>query len=758
MSRGVDSYNSRIQQSHRHELVQLGNPNRANDEEEEVEDIANRMNEFGTNDGADGSSSSPRVARRSVGRSVAHREAVSALASVGSGERVDQLIADTIQQYQTAIQAATTTNTATDDATINNNQDGALTSSSSSSSTVDGVPSSLESAPALPTAPKRLFTNPNFHTSHVTPQQPGNEVPKPGTIGMKAVRALHSTVQHTLGAIQSKTSKILQDQERDLLRSFKTRLLEVSDELEKERKKNESGSVEWVARCKKLTEELDWVRELTESLSTENKALLKENRKATRAAQTQEQDRQFLIKQLVQVKKENARLRYLVEQQMKENEETRLSLHANSAAAGNGNGGHFESSQHLLPPATATPSYHSNLTTPTLGLKSIGIPKLKMASVQLGSTSTSLASSPSPSNVYASQPSTAPSRYSQSPTSHSVNSMLAFPPPSNMRASLLAAATTEPTTSITPMPPYAHTSRPDLLPPSTAPSRAITSIAMPESKLAQSSEKRFKAVIAKLKRQLDTEAARARTMRTAYMHEMQSKTQLQHLFKSCVDAVREQQLSNTRLKGAKSAAAATNTAAALPMLRPAPGITFTHPPPPLDPRSMDLTKEERIAIVEWFISQQSVLIFLFDRMFPITSDGSGVGGGGGHDMITNRFIEPTPLSPAHIFDSSPNDANAHSVPIQFDYAAYGVGQQQQQQSSHQQHSPTTHQHSSVVLNHFPSSAYSPSAFPHDSSYSITPSVELSDLANQPQLSPVQMQMRNKQLPHKPRMGSDEFKE
>ena len=73
---------------------------------------------------------------------------------------------------------------------------------------------------------------------------------------MGGIRKLHGEIQSTVEAIQGKTTKILQDQERDLIRAFRARLADVTDELEKERKKNESGSVEWVQRCSKLTEEL----------------------------------------------------------------------------------------------------------------------------------------------------------------------------------------------------------------------------------------------------------------------------------------------------------------------------------------------------------------------------------------------------------------------------------------------------------------------------------------------------------------------
>ena len=62
---------------------------------------------------------------------------------------------------------------------------------------------------------------------------------------------------------------------------------------------NESGSAEWVARCRKLTEELEWLRDLTDKLTAENKNVLKQNRQLRRQLKNQEEDREFLIKQLV---------------------------------------------------------------------------------------------------------------------------------------------------------------------------------------------------------------------------------------------------------------------------------------------------------------------------------------------------------------------------------------------------------------------------------------------------------------------------
>ena len=90
--------------------------------------------------------------------------------------------------------------------------------------------------------------------------------------------------------------------------------VQVQEELDLERRKNESGSADWVVRCQKLTEELEWLRERTDKLTAENKLFIRENRRLQRQLQTQEQDRTFMLQQLVAAKKENARLRLMMEQ------------------------------------------------------------------------------------------------------------------------------------------------------------------------------------------------------------------------------------------------------------------------------------------------------------------------------------------------------------------------------------------------------------------------------------------------------------
>ena len=146
---------------------------------------------------------------------------------------------------------------------------------------------------------------------------------------LDSLRSQHSVIQSALGSLQQRTARILHDQERELIRAFRLRLSEVSAELAEERKRSESGSAEWVARCRKLSEELDWLKELTEKLTAENRDMTKEARRMRKQMRVHEEDREFLIQQLVSAKKDAARLRQQLDKHAA----------ATDLAASNGTGG-----------------------------------------------------------------------------------------------------------------------------------------------------------------------------------------------------------------------------------------------------------------------------------------------------------------------------------------------------------------------------------------------------------------------------------
>lgn len=62
--------------------------------------------------------------------------------------------------------------------------------------------------------------------------------------------------------VQDRTAKILQEQERDLLRAFRARLFDVQTELEKEKSKKDDGAGAWIEKSRQLEAEVEWAKEV----------------------------------------------------------------------------------------------------------------------------------------------------------------------------------------------------------------------------------------------------------------------------------------------------------------------------------------------------------------------------------------------------------------------------------------------------------------------------------------------------------------
>jgi hypothetical protein len=123
------------------------------------------------------------------------------------------------------------------------------------------------------------------------------------------LKNMHSKIMKNIDHVQGTTARILQEQERDLLRAFRARLFDVQAELEKERSNKDDGSAALIEKNRQYEKDLDWAKEMADRLERVNQALGKENARLKSQFKTQQDDREFLIKELVTVRKDNERLR-----------------------------------------------------------------------------------------------------------------------------------------------------------------------------------------------------------------------------------------------------------------------------------------------------------------------------------------------------------------------------------------------------------------------------------------------------------------
>lgn len=126
---------------------------------------------------------------------------------------------------------------------------------------------------------------------------------------MDDIRSVHREIQSSVAQVQERTTGILQEQEKDLLRAFRARLYDVQTELEKEKNKTDDGAAAWIEKAKQLEAESDWTKEMADRLDRLNQSLTRENLRLKNQFTSQENDREYLVQQLVAVKKDNVRLR-----------------------------------------------------------------------------------------------------------------------------------------------------------------------------------------------------------------------------------------------------------------------------------------------------------------------------------------------------------------------------------------------------------------------------------------------------------------
>jgi len=126
---------------------------------------------------------------------------------------------------------------------------------------------------------------------------------------MAVIETMHKSVVMGLASIQSNTAKILQDQEKDLMRAFRARLQEVSKDLEATRKGKGDAGTELQMRHRRVVAELHEAQELAQTFDKKNEQLKADNQKLLEKLRTREDDRQCLLRELVLSKKENARLK-----------------------------------------------------------------------------------------------------------------------------------------------------------------------------------------------------------------------------------------------------------------------------------------------------------------------------------------------------------------------------------------------------------------------------------------------------------------
>jgi hypothetical protein len=109
--------------------------------------------------------------------------------------------------------------------------------------------------------------------------------------------------------VQDRFSRVVREQEQDLLRAFQARLLDVQAELEMQKSKKDDGAVAYIELSK--TKEYDVEREKVKAdlKERQNQALLQANNRLKSQFASREEDRNYLVMQINMARNDNERLR-----------------------------------------------------------------------------------------------------------------------------------------------------------------------------------------------------------------------------------------------------------------------------------------------------------------------------------------------------------------------------------------------------------------------------------------------------------------
>jgi hypothetical protein len=120
----------------------------------------------------------------------------------------------------------------------------------------------------------------------------------------KVIDALKNELNANIEGIQDKIKDLKEEQEKDIVRKFSTDLNKLKSEIENS-KTAKGDNMENVEN----NQQLETITNVAQRIENENRTLMKKNSELKKEYQSQENDKELLLKQLVMLKKENSKIK-----------------------------------------------------------------------------------------------------------------------------------------------------------------------------------------------------------------------------------------------------------------------------------------------------------------------------------------------------------------------------------------------------------------------------------------------------------------
>jgi hypothetical protein len=136
------------------------------------------------------------------------------------------------------------------------------------------------------------------------------------------LKSMQAQILSNVALVQDRFSRVVREQEQNLLKAFQTRLLDVQAELEMQKSKKDDGAVAYIELSKVKEYDVEKEKVRADLKERQNQALLQANSRLKNQFASREEDRNFLVLQINMARTDNARLR--AEYNEYEAENTRL--------------------------------------------------------------------------------------------------------------------------------------------------------------------------------------------------------------------------------------------------------------------------------------------------------------------------------------------------------------------------------------------------------------------------------------------------
>lgn len=138
------------------------------------------------------------------------------------------------------------------------------------------------------------------------------------------IESLHSEINENIEGIQTRTAKIISEQEQEIERVYETTLKNIKRQLEDEKSRKMGSQADIRERENEIARHAQLITTIAQRIMSENKMLKKKNDELKKNYEAQVNNREVLLKKLVQQKKENASFREQIdyyEEMLKEDED-----------------------------------------------------------------------------------------------------------------------------------------------------------------------------------------------------------------------------------------------------------------------------------------------------------------------------------------------------------------------------------------------------------------------------------------------------